>query len=156
MEAEVLGIDHIYLAVRDLEVSDRFYRRALGEVLGFRRNAFTLAGDPHIQFFNRHFGVVLRPARGPEAPSGGAGLHHLCFRVEGAAEVERVAAGLQRAGIEATAPRLYPEYAPDYVATFFADPDGIRLEVTNFRAERRRRQANWEDPGGDDTGADSR
>jgi hypothetical protein len=27
--------------------------------------------------------------------------------------------------------QFYPEYAPDYYAIFFADPDGIRLEATN-------------------------
>jgi glyoxylase I family protein len=47
------------------------------------------------------------------------------------------------AGIEATASKLYPEYAEDYAATFFEDPDGIRLEVTNYRNERRERHDNW-------------
>jgi hypothetical protein len=47
-------------------------------------------------------------------------------------------------GIAASLPRLYPEYAPDYYATFFSDPDGLRLEVTNFRAERRERNLAWE------------
>jgi glyoxylase I family protein len=48
------------------------------------------------------------------------------------------------AGVEATEPRYYPEYDPDYYATFFEDPDGIRLEVTNFRERRRRRMFDWE------------
>lgn len=39
--------------------------------------------------------------------------------------------------VEATEPCYYPEYDPDYYATF-EDPDGIRLEVTNFRERRRR------------------
>ncbi len=26
-------------------------------------------------------------------------------------------------------PKLHPEYAPDYYATSFCDPDGIRLEL---------------------------
>ena len=38
----------------------------------------------------------------------------------------RRSAGL---GIDASLPRLYPEYAADYYATFFPDPDGMRLEV---------------------------
>ncbi len=48
------------------------------------------------------------------------------------------------AGVEATEPRYYPEYDPDYYATFFEDPDGIRLEVTNFRERRRRRMFDLE------------
>ena len=43
-----------------------------------------------------------------------------------------------------TPPRLYPEYAPDYRAVFADDPDGVRLEVTNFRAERRQRMRDWD------------
>lgn len=60
---EILGIDHIYLTVSDLSRSEAFYNTALVDVLGFRKNDFTIAGDPHIQYFNRHFGIVLRPAR---------------------------------------------------------------------------------------------
>jgi glyoxylase I family protein len=48
-------------------------------------------------------------------------------------------------GIATSEPRTYPEYAPDYVATFFADPDGIRLEITNYRQERRDRHDHWND-----------
>jgi glyoxylase I family protein len=142
---EVIGIDHIYLSVTDPERSEQYYDRVLLEVLGFRKNRFDVAGDPHVQYFNRHFGIVLRPARGsvdhdPYSP----GLHHLCLRVETAAEVEAVAERLRALSIEATPARLYPEYAPDYVATFFEDPDGVRLEVTNYRAERRERHDCWD------------
>lgn len=41
-------------------------------------------------------------------------------------------------------PKRYPEYAPDYSAVFFSDPDGIRLEITNYRQERRHRHDHWE------------
>jgi hypothetical protein len=43
------------------------------------------------------------------------------------AAVDRAARELREAGVEATEPRYYPEYAPDYYATFFEDPDGMRL-----------------------------
>ncbi len=141
---EVTGIDHIYLTVSDLARAEHFYDRALVAVLGFRKNSFTLGGDPHIQYFNRHFGFVLRPARVPVAHDAYApGLHHFCLRVETAGEVHEVAAALQAAGIEASEARVYPQYAPDYVATFFSDPDGIRLELTNYRQERRERHDCW-------------
>ena len=29
-------------------------------------------------------------------------------------------------------PKLYPQYAPDYYAVFFRDPDGIKLEVAYY------------------------
>ena len=142
--AEVIGIDHIYIAVSDLAKSEPFYDIALVRTLGFRKNRFTLAGDPHIQYFNRHFGFVLRPARvagvhEPYAP----GLQHFCLRVDSEAEVNAVARQLRAAGIDATEAKRYPQYAPDYTATFFEDPDGIRLEVTNYRQERRNRHDKW-------------
>jgi glyoxylase I family protein len=99
--------------------------------------------DPHVHYFNRHFGFVLRPARdssthNPYSP----GLRHFCLRVESIADVVAVANKLRSLGVEATEARHYPEYAPDDWATFFTDPDGIRLEVTNYRQERRERHDN--------------
>ncbi len=142
---EVIGIDHVYLAVSDLRASEEFYDRAMG-VLGFRKRKGNIGGDPHIHYYNRHFGYSIRPARGhtpahdPYAP----GLHHFCFRVVDEAAVDRTVEGLREAGIETTEPRYYPEYAADYFATFFEDPDGVRLEVTNFREIRRKLMYDWE------------
>ena len=142
---EVIGIDHIYIAVTDMARAEQFYA-GLFEVLGFRNQAFELEGKPHIHYYNRHFGYVLRPARNktghdPSAP----GLHHLCFRVENETDVTEAARRLQAKGIQTSAPRLYPEYAPDYFAIYFADPDGLQLEITNYRVERRERYEQWED-----------
>jgi glyoxylase I family protein len=141
---EIIGIDHIYITVSDIARSEAFYNRVMA-ALGFRKNAFTIDGDAHIQYFNRHFGYVLRPSRSanshePYAP----GLHHLCLRVDSIADVVSCAAELRAAGIDVTEPELYPDYAADYWATFFTDPDGIRLEVTNYRQERRDRHDRWD------------
>jgi len=144
--AEVTGIDHIYITVSDLGVSETFYDRVLLEALGFRKNRFALGGDPHVQYFNQQFGFVLRPARAKSKHDSYApGLHHFCLRVDSTADVQAVAARLRSKGIDATEARLYPEYAADYCATFFSDPDGVRLEVTNYRQERRHRHDRWEE-----------
>ena len=146
---EVIGIDHVYVTVRDLGASEGFYDRAMG-VLGFRKRRGTIGGDPHVHYYNRQYGYSLRPARegarghDPYAP----GLHHFCFRVVDEAAVDRAAAELGQAGVDATQPRYYPEYAPDYYATFFADPDGVRLEVTNFREMRRNLMYDWDERSG--------
>lgn len=142
---EIIGIDHIYITVTDLAISEAFYDIVLHQTLAFRKNNFVLGGDPHVQYYNRHFGFVLRPARAaarhdPYAP----GLHHFCFRVETADEVREAAERLRGLGVEASEAKLYPEYAPDYMATFFVDPDGVRLEIANYRQERRERRDNWE------------
>jgi glyoxylase I family protein len=142
--AEVIGIDHIYIAVTDLPTSERVYDKVMLEALAFRKNKFSLGGEPHIQYFNRHFGIVLRPAHTSTSHDAYApGLHHFCLRVDSASEVHAVAEQLRSLGISASDAKLYPEYAPDYAATFFDDPDGIRLEVTNYRQERRERHDHW-------------
>jgi len=141
---EVIGIDHIYIAVSDLAQSTAFYDRVFQDVLGFRKNQFVLGGEPHVQYYNRHFGYVLRPARRPTGHDSYApGLHHLCLRVDSIADVQACAVQLDKLGIAASGATHYPEYAPDYWATFFTDPDGIRLEITNFRQERRERHDRW-------------
>ena len=142
---EVTGIDHIYITVSDLQRSESFYDKTLLGALGFHKNKFALGGDPHIQYYNRHFGYVLRPSRSSAGHDAYApGLHHFCLRVESKADVIAVANQLRAAGVEASAAKLFPQYAPDYWATFFNDPDGIRLEVTNYRQERRDRHDNWQ------------
>jgi glyoxylase I family protein len=141
---EVTGIDHIYIAVSNLATSEQFYDKVLVEVLGFKKNAFELSGDPHVQYFNKHFGYVIRPAQTNSLLDGAPGLHHFCFRVESVTDVQDVSRKLRNAGIEASEARNYPEYATDYSATFFADPDGVRLEVTNYRKERRERNEKWD------------
>lgn len=140
---EIIGIDHIYVSVSNLEKSETFYDVVM-KALGFRKNEFQIGGERHILYFNRHFGYVLRPARtarthDPYAP----GLHHVCLRVESENDVREAARILGQKGISASEPRLYPEYAPDYFALFFSDPDGLRLEITNYRLERRQHHDNW-------------
>lgn len=144
----VIGLDHLYLTVRDLAVSERFYDQVLVETLGFRKDRAPIGGDEHAHYYNAHYGISLRPAR-PGTPPHDAyapGLHHVCLRVETDADVDRAVAALAAHGIAATPGARYPQYAPDYYATFFADPDGIRLELTNFRANRRARMFAWDPP----------
>lgn len=141
---EVIGIDHIYITVSNLEKSEVFYD-VLMKVLGFKKNQFQLEGETHVQYYNRHFGYVLRPARSNQPHNTySPGLHHFCLRVEGEKEVKEVANLLKAQNIPVTEPKHYPEYAPDYFAVYFSDPDGVRLEITNYRQERRNRHDHWE------------
>jgi catechol 2,3-dioxygenase-like lactoylglutathione lyase family enzyme len=142
---EIVGVDHVYVAVRDLAASVRFYDPVM-RILGFRRLEGPLAGEPHVHYYNRQLGFTLRPARtgtpahDPYAP----GLHHLCFRVLDEAAVDRAAQELRAVGVALDGPRACPEYAPDYYAAFFRDPDGVRLELCNFWEGRRKRMFDWD------------
>lgn len=141
--AEIIGIDHIYITVSDLVVSEKFYDTVLA-VLGFKKNEFSIDGENHIQYYNRHFGYVLRHARSQTPHDSYApGLHHLCFRVNDELDVHEAARKLRDVGVAVSEPKRYTEYAPDYFAFHFSDPDGLRLEITNYRLERRQRYDDW-------------
>ena len=49
---DVLGLEHIYLTVSSLAVSEAFYDTLLVEVLGFRKSKFAL-GDEHVDRVQR-------------------------------------------------------------------------------------------------------
>jgi catechol 2,3-dioxygenase-like lactoylglutathione lyase family enzyme len=133
---EVGAIDHVYVAVSDLGRSEAFYDRVL-RLLGFKKGTSPIAGEAHLHYFNPVTQYTIRQARRvePHDPYR-PGLHHLCFRVASREQVDEAARGLVALGVAATAPALYPEYAADYYATFFEDPDGIRLEIVALRRGR--------------------
>jgi glyoxylase I family protein len=99
MTAEVIGVDHIFVAVGDLGRSEEFYDRVMA-ILGFRKGEGTIGGDPHLFYYNRQFAYSLRPARegAPAHDPYAPGLHHLCFRVVDEAAVDRAAGGCGRRG----------------------------------------------------------
>src|SRR4029453_2144204 len=96
MPVEVIGIDHIYLAVRSLERSEAFYDLVMLQVLGYRKAGSTIGGDPHVHYFNRQFGFSLRPAHAgtPEHDPYAPGIPHFCFRVVDERPVDPAAAHL--------------------------------------------------------------
>lgn len=146
MPVEVLGVDHLFITVRDLIVAEEYYDKVM-KILGFRKSRTYIVGEPHVHYYNRHFAYWLRPARDPDVEPRAytAGLHHFCFRVGDQADVDRAATELEAAGISASVPRYYPEYGKDYYATFFADPDGLRLEIRNFGEWWRRSMSAWKE-----------
>ena len=62
MTLEVLGIDHIYIAVSDLAQSTAFYDGVM-KLLGFRKGTDPIGGQPHVHYFNRALQYTLRPAK---------------------------------------------------------------------------------------------
>lgn len=64
-----------------------------------------------------------------ESPGHVPNENRIAFWVPDPAEVDRVAALVERAGArELSGPKRMP-YGPDYYAVFFTDPSGNRLEV---------------------------
>lgn len=144
MGLEVTAVDHVYVTVADLARSEAFYDRVM-RLLGFKKGTAPIAGERHLHYFNPITQYTIRGAKtldrahDPYSP----GLHHVCFRVASTADVDAAAGGLRALGVAASEPAYYPEYAPDYYATFFADPDGIRLEVVAHRRMRTLVRDHW-------------
>ena len=143
---EVVGLDHVYLAVTDLERSEKFYDTVLA-LLDFRKIDAPIGREPHRHYFNKVMQISLRPARGGTHDPYAPGLHHLCLQVADNAALDTLARLLRTAGIAIAEPALYPQYADDYYALFLADPDGIRLEVVARRARRKATVARWSELG---------
>lgn len=61
------------------------------------------------------------------------GLCEVAFRAESRAQVDALARDVTAwGGAILHGPREYPEYVPGYYAVFFADPDGIKLELVHI------------------------
>ncbi|MGY0500488.1 VOC family protein [Nocardia sp. FBN12] len=126
--APVLTTGHIGLNVADLDRSVDFYRRGLG----FEQLGSGAEGDRRWAFLGRDGALVLTlwQQSSGEFSTSTPGLHHLSFQVDGVETVRVVEAALRA---------LDAEFFHDGVVAhgegassggiFFADPDGIRLEV---------------------------
>lgn len=121
-------IDHISVAVRDLECSARFYEMALAP-LGLSR----LVTRPATVGFGKsypEFWINLREAMPAVSPESGI---HICLRAKSAAEVDAFhAAALNAGGSDDGAPGLRPHDRVRYYAAFVRDPDGNRIEAVTF------------------------
>lgn len=132
------GLAHVDLVCRDVDRSIAFYLDVFGS-LGLGSHA-TFPGERGEEIHYLRFpgdgsgSIGLRAASGPEAEQPfelyAPGFHHLCFAVEEPADVDAAHGAAVAAGAEILhPPRPWPDYHPDYYATFFLDPDGFRVEV---------------------------
>ena len=143
----LVGLGHVDLVCRDLERSLAFYAAVLGP-LGLDE-PFLVEGERGEQIHYLRFPAAgsgslgLRQAlEEQEFELYAPGLHHVAFAVESRADVDAAHAAAAAAGAEVLhAPRAWPEYHPDYYATFFRDPDGLRIEVASARDARLTRPA---------------
>jgi catechol 2,3-dioxygenase-like lactoylglutathione lyase family enzyme len=121
-------IDHVSVAVRDIEHATRFYAAVLGAI-GYDR----LEARPHTVGFGKKYPelwINLRAAMAPIAAESGA---HVGLRVRSTELVDAFhAAALAAGGTSDGAPGLRPQHGEGYYAAFIRDPDGNRIEAVTF------------------------
>jgi len=121
-------IDHVSVAVRELERAARFYEATLS-ALGLSR----LVTRPATVGFGKaypEFWINLRAGLAPLPQGTGA---HICFRAQSTGLVDAFhAAALAAGGSSDGAPGLRPAHGDGYYAAFVRDPDGNRIEAVTF------------------------
>jgi catechol 2,3-dioxygenase-like lactoylglutathione lyase family enzyme len=130
-------IDHIGIGVPDLAVAKRYYDELM-PILGLKQWFRSEPGGP----FNygpdgaRGAQVFFYQAKSSAKTSRRlTGLHHLSFMVESRAVVrEAYTWARARGAVVLRRPRVFPEYGPDFFATYWLDPHGIMLEAVSYAA----------------------
>lgn len=139
-------LSHIDISVGHPERAIPFYE-ALLTSLGYRRwrldHPEWAGPDPQRATWSLRqpggsiFGIEVRPAREDSRDRRydryEPGPHHIAFHAASEAMVEEVHAAVVEAGGEVLDPPAeyggHPGYGEQYYAVFFADPDGVKLEV---------------------------
>ena len=122
---------HLGLNVSNFAESSKFYSK-LFEVLGFKR--IKLSENKAAWTTREGFGIWLYQSQtGQKKVSSAPGLQHLCFKAKTKTDVDKVYALLLKIKTRVFGePKLMKEYLPNYYAVYFADPDGIKLEVAYY------------------------
>jgi catechol 2,3-dioxygenase-like lactoylglutathione lyase family enzyme len=117
-----MKLDHTVVMVRSLEASLPWYTTLLG-LLGFEKTR------EHV-WWNGEVAIDLKEAR-PETPDYeryAPGLNHLGFTAPDETALDAVRDAMAGAGFEVPEKQ---RFGTD-IATFFKDPEGMRLEVTVY------------------------
>lgn len=137
-------LNHVRFTVTEIAKAEAFYAPVLA-FIGYRlveKSATRLAfagwnGDGGLQW-------VILSAADPESPNKrhdryAPGLHHFAWNAESRLQVDRLHELLRRIGATVLDPPAEYDYEPGYYAVFFADPDGLKLELVHVPREGSRR-----------------
>ncbi|MCH4892302.1 glyoxalase [Sphingomonas sp. SFZ2018-12] len=118
-----MKLDHLVIMVRSLETSLPWYDAMLG-LIGFTKSRDHVWGNEDGVY------IDLKQAE-PETRDYaryGPGLNHLGFTAPTLDILHAVRAGMAAAGFEVPDIQAFG----DSTATFFKDPDGMRIEVSHY------------------------
>jgi len=121
-------IDHISIAVGDLDRAARFYQAVLGAI-GYEK----LVVRPRTVGFGKTYPEFWLNLRAAMAPVDGDGGAHAALRVRRTELVDAFhAAAIAAGGTSDGTPGLRPQHGEGYYAAFIRDPDGNRIEAVTF------------------------
>ncbi len=123
---------HTKLAVSDYKKSYSFYKDIFDQ-LGYKQvsNKNNSAGWTSPE----GYAILIAQATilGNQYTFGAPGLHHLCLKARSVEMVDELYQSLLKKKILIfDAPQKYPDYTDRYYAVYFADPDGIKLEIAYY------------------------
>lgn len=139
-------LNHVDMSIGDPDRSIPFYE-AFFKALGYERlrvdhPEFTGSKPRRAAWFvpcgdGTYFGIEVRPARAESRDKQhdryAPGMHHMAFHAESSRAVDEIHEAMKAAGaVVLDSPADYSGqqgYSDGYYAVFFADPDGIKLEV---------------------------
>ena len=144
----VRGVDHIDLAVSDVEASLAFYLGLLGPLglkvegrfktyRGTEDVCYLGFGQNHVQGAQAETRLGLRQADGGEHRYYDVGVEHLAFAVEDRREVDDAYQRCVSMGARVHFPPEEEHDMEGYYAFFAFDPDGIRVEVCSWTDQAR-------------------
>ena len=118
-----MKLDHLVILVRSMETSLPWYS-ALLDLLELTKTR------DHVWSSEDGTSIDLQQAKTatPDYERYAPGLNHLGFTAASLGELQRVRKGMEDAGFDV--PEIQ-EFG-DETATFFRDPDGMRIEVTVY------------------------
>jgi catechol 2,3-dioxygenase-like lactoylglutathione lyase family enzyme len=123
------GLDHVAVAVTDLERSTRFYTQVLGLERAFEDEwdvpRFMLANGSGLALFP----ADAHPSSGPEGAVPAVRVLHIAFRVDRNA-FETAQATLAEGGIEFR----FSDHGVSH-SIYFPDPDGHEIELTTYELD---------------------
>jgi catechol 2,3-dioxygenase-like lactoylglutathione lyase family enzyme len=131
----IRAIDHIDLAVADVERSRDFYLRILGPLgveEAFRYQSYRGTEDiVYLRVGDTGQVIGLRQADGGAHRYYDVGLEHLALSVDTREEVEIVYQRCLEAGARIHFAPEEDRDIPGYYELFFFDPDGFRIEIVH-------------------------
>jgi catechol 2,3-dioxygenase-like lactoylglutathione lyase family enzyme len=123
------GLDHVAVAVRDLERSTGFYREVIGLERAFEEEwdvpRFMLANGSGLALFP----TEAHPGRGDQDAVPAVRILHIAFRVDRAG-FEIAQEELGRRGIEFR----FSDHGVSH-SIYFPDPDGHEIELTTYEVD---------------------